>query len=388
MPRNRLAVRIFLLAGTVALALSCEAREPTFEERADGCIASYVDKWDYEPGISVSVLSSAKGIDYNRACGKASVSEKSFDNTVDTPHFLYSITKSFVASSAIKLVIGGELSYDDDIGKYCDNLNPIYVNEDATIGELLSHRSGIQDYADSFSAILGSSFASTGEWDPETILSFLQTPAGNRGEFIYSSANYVLLGMIIEKVTGKRLNQYIRESFLEALDLDLRLYPQDDVDLSLLAHPHAYPNTFMGLVGDGKSPIDITSQIGNVLDLLGKCGWAAGGMVGNAAETAKWGYGLLSENGGIADAIRNEVEGSVRLFAGDAGSEAYGYGVRRIFHDGREFIGSYGRSIGDENLMFYNKDKDVCIVILTSSNMRRDKTPNIDELMYAIYDCI
>lgn len=67
---------------------------------------------------------------------------------------------------------------------------------------------------------------------------------------------------------------------------------------------------------------------------------------------------------------------------------AYGYGIRKFFHGGFEFLGSYGRSIGAENLMFYNKDKDVCISILSSSNMKKDKTLNIDELMYEIFECL
>ena len=69
-------------------------------------------------------------------------------------------------------------------------------------------------------------------------------------------------------------------------------------------------------------------------------------------------------------------------------SKLYGTGVRIIYHQGKNFIGSYGRSFGDENLMFYNPDKDVCIVILTSSNMKKDGTPDIDELMWNIYDVL
>ena len=145
----------------------------------------------------------------------------------------------------------------------------------------------------------------------------------------------------------------------------------------------------MSLIGDGEHPIDITDIIRNVCELQAKCGWAAGGMIGTAPPTAFWGYQLLSNNGCIDNSIRSCILSSVEQFTESTpSSSAYGVSVRKVFHNHRAFIGSYGRGIGDENLMFYNTDKDVCIVILSSSNTRNDGNPNIDELLFSLYESI
>ncbi|MBQ9630960.1 MAG: hypothetical protein IJR49_05185, partial [Treponema sp.] len=66
---------------------------------------------------------------------------------------------------------------------------------------------------ESSSIIYANPFSTTDEWNAKTILSLIETPAGNRGEFIYSSANYIILGLIVEKVSGISLNNYLREKF-------------------------------------------------------------------------------------------------------------------------------------------------------------------------------
>ena len=120
-----------------------------------------------------------------------------------------------------------------------------------------------------------------------------------------------------------------------------------------------------------------------------KCSWAAGGVVSNAENTVIWGYELLSENGKIDFSVRKNILDSVAQFSsGTSLSNAYGFGVRKIEHSGYELIGSYGRSFGCENLMFYNKEKDICIVILSSSNTKSDGNPNIDELLFSIFDSL
>lgn len=78
--------------------------------------------------------------------------------------------------------------------------------------------------------------------------------------------------MIVEQVSGKSPNEYIREYFLTPLGLtELKLLPQDTTDYTKLTHPHAYPNTFMGLVGDGINPIDINDIISDANEMLAKC---------------------------------------------------------------------------------------------------------------------
>lgn len=87
----------------------------------------------------------------------ASVSQ-GITNELETPHFIYSITKSFFAASIIQLEKEGKLSLSDSLDKYVQDTNRIYINPDATIKELLSHRSGINDYTESPSIIYNNPF--------------------------------------------------------------------------------------------------------------------------------------------------------------------------------------------------------------------------------------
>lgn len=393
---------LFLLF-SILFIVSCHHEEsPSIEAKLQNAVDQYVKKYNYEPALNVSVYSASKNIAFNTASGKPSTS-KSTLATMDTRHIYYSITKSFVAVSILKLEKEGKLALSDKLEKYVTpsdidsyfshGNSSLYINYDATIEELLTHRSGIKDYDDNFTEILATHIFDDG-WKAEKILSFISQTAEKRDEttlkysFNYSSANYVLLGLIVEKVSANDLSEYLKATIFTPYDLDVSVLPLDKINYNIIAHPHVYPNTTFNLEGDGKTPIDVTTAMPNVLDLIGNCSYGAGGAVGNSADVAIWGYTMLSQNSGFEKTIAKKITDSVSTFTVGEEAFAYGYGIRKLFHGDYEFIGSYGRGIGDENLMFYNKDKDVCISILSSSNTKKDGTPNIDELMYEIFEVL
>lgn len=352
------------------------------------CVNKYVSKWNYKPALEVAVYGNEGVLSYHYKDGYFSLADNLRVNE-DSLFILYSISKSMTASAIIDLINIGKLSLCDTVGDFFPNLDPIYINNDATIEELLTHRSGIQDYTENSALIYDNPFSKGDSWNPLVILNYITIPADTRGTFIYSSANYVLLGLIIEKITGVSLCEYLQENFFQPCNISMQLYPQEEINIDNIVKPHVYPNTFMGLSGDGKTPIDISTLIKNINELSIKCSWAAGGVVSNAENTVIWGYELLSEKGKIDSSIREKILNSVSQFSCETSlANAYGFGVRKIEHSGYALIGSYGRSFGCENLMFYNKDKDICIVILSSSNTKSDGNPNIDELMYSIFDSL
>ncbi len=381
----------FLIVLSIFFIFSCKNTNDVkqdFSNDIETCIERYVSKWNYKPALEVSVYGKKRTLIYNYLGGYFSLSNNSKVNE-DSLFILYSITKSMTASAVIDLVNNGKLSLNDTVGDFFYNLDPIYINNDATIEELLTHRSGIQDYTGNPALIYDNPFLRNDNWNPLEILNYISIPADARGSFIYSSANYLLLGLIIEKVTSVPLCNYLQENFFHHCNINMQLYPQETINLNNIVKPHVYPNTFMGLSGDGKTPIDLSTLIKDINELSIKCSWAAGGVVSNAENTVIWGYELLSENGKIDFSVRKNILDSVAQFSsGTSLSNAYGFGVRKIEHSGYELIGSYGRSFGCENLMFYNKEKDICIVILSSSNTKSDGNPNIDELLFSIFDLL
>lgn len=382
---------IFIIFLYAFLCFSCknvtDVEQDTYSI-IEACVEKYISKWNYKPALEVAVYGKEGALNYYYRGGYFSIANNLKVNE-DSLFILYSITKSMTASAVIDLVNNGKLSLSDTVEDFFQDLNPIYINNDATIEELLTHRSGIQDYTENSALIYDNPFSKYDSWEPLVILDYIDTPADSRGTFIYSSANYLLLGVIIEKVTGVSLCDYLQEKLFQQCNINMQLYPQEGININYIVKPHVYPNTFMGLSGDGKTPIDLSTLIKNINELSIKCSWAAGGAVSNAENTVIWGYELLSEKGKIDFSIREKILNSVSQFSCETSlSNAYGFGVRKIEHSGYALIGSYGRSFGCENLMFYNKDKDICIVILSSSNTKSDGNPNIDELMYSIFDSL
>ncbi len=342
--------------------------------------------------------SGSKEVSFDKNYGLSSLSTKSVCNS-ETLHYIYSITKTFTSALTLTLCEQNVLQLEETVESHLPELFTenyagtkdlnLYINKDATIEQLLNHTSGIYDFAKNSKLYNTKNLIFTESWNPELILDYIEHPKEENGTYLYSSTNYVILGLIIQKATRKNLNILLSEYFYEHLELsNIFLTPQDDLDYYSVAHPHIYPNTDFNLTGDGVTPIDSTNIITPLLRLLGKASWSSGGIISNAETISKWGYELYSNNGkAVSQNTRNLLYNSIIDINADK-SDVYGYGIRKLFYNGFEFIGSYGRSSGSENLLFYNKLYDTSFCILSNCNMKTDNTPNIDELLFWLFECI
>lgn len=307
-------------------------------------IYSFLDQHGIQTAVSVAVQ--GNDVDFSIDTGYTSLPTRE-SNGSGTLHYIYSITKTFLAAAVLHLVEEGKLTLDTTVGAVLPEVefDPIYINTSSTVAELLSHTSGIQEYVDNPALFYKNPYR-TSQWNPRLLLTFVQSPKTERGLFTYSSMNYILLGLMVERVSGMTAAQLIQNQFLHPLGLEATfLAPQDTVDSSRIAHPHVYPGTTLSLAGDGKPPIDITTVITDALELLGKSSWTAGGMVSRAEDIARWGYELYSRNTVVSPIIRDKMLDSVSRFS-QSDKEAYGYGIRKIYHNSASLVGSYGRSIG------------------------------------------
>lgn len=355
----------------------------------DSAINNYINKYNIKSAVSVCVY----GKDFRDYWHSGLHSVQKLNETECTRnsfHYIYSISKTFVASKILLLEKAGSLSLNDTISDFFPNLCTDYnianyINMDATIEELLTHKSGICDFTSNSKLYSENPFISNSEYDPLVLLKYIEHVKQGRGNFIYSSANYILLGKIIENVTGKSLQTVYNEDFLTPLNLSKTyITPPYDFDYQKICHPHVYPGTQLNLTGDTSTPIDLCTVFSETdfIKITGLSSWAAGGMLSNAGDIAKWGYNLFSENGidELKD-IREEMLDSVKNY--EYGAEnSFGYGCRKIFIDENHWlIGHYGRSFGSENLMFYTPDLDLCITILLSENQSINGKPDVDDLL-------
>ena len=153
-----------------------------------------------------------------------------------------SLTKTFVAVAVMRLKEEGTLSLDDTVAKYLGEIVP--QAEKITIRQLLGHKSGLPNYTDHPDFFNDLNADPARYRSPAELLKYVRDlqPLSPGKEYRYSNANYLLLGMILEKVTGKPYDKVIRDQILIPLNLVHTYIPNN----TYLIHDysHGYRHNF------------------------------------------------------------------------------------------------------------------------------------------------
>jgi len=189
-----------------------------------------------------------------------------------------SITKSFVATVALQLVGERKLSLSDSVERWLPGILP--YGDDVTVRQLLNLTSGVPDNQGPVEAefLKGNM---TRSWSPRELVALV---ADKKPDFApgtswaYSNTNYMLAGLIIERVTGNRLGQELERRIFTRLHLRGTSFPQNT---STIAGSHSDGHAFV----DGKV-LEVT-----VLNPSGT--WAAGNLVSTATDVAHFWRALL-----------------------------------------------------------------------------------------------
>jgi CubicO group peptidase (beta-lactamase class C family) len=206
----RSVVPITLLA-VLGLAVRARAGDPAakFEDYMDACVKV--------SHFSGAVLISKEGKTlFAKGYGYANA-EHQVPNTPRTKFRLGSITKQFTAMAILILQERGKLKVGDPVGKYLDDAPKTW--EAVTIRHLLTHTGGVPSYTDDPSYRKKMMM-------PETVKSMiarfrdkpLDFKPGER--FHYSNSGYFLLGAIIEKVSGKTYEAFLKEAIFDPLGMN------------------------------------------------------------------------------------------------------------------------------------------------------------------------
>jgi D-alanyl-D-alanine carboxypeptidase len=168
-----------------------------------------------EPG-AVVIVSQYGAILFRKAYGLASIKTK-LPLQPELTLRVGSITKQFTASAIMLLAEQGKLSVSDEIGKYF----PTYPEHGrhVTIEHLLTHTSGIRNYT--VMPQFGARMANDVTVDEGISFFWDVAPEFQPGQrFSYSNSNYFLLGAIIEKVSGKKYSDFMRQHIFLPLQMD------------------------------------------------------------------------------------------------------------------------------------------------------------------------
>ena len=196
----------------MGLLLSVSSIAQTLEETLDTYInGQYTTD---APGVSILVAKDGKTI-YSKGFGMANL-ENSVPNAPKHVFEIGSITKQFTAVAILMLEEQGKLSVDDEMTKYI----PDYPTQGKTITihHLLNHTSGIQSYTGMASFV---SSARTDMTPTELIDKFKNEPMefDPGTQFKYNNSGYILLGHIIEVVSGKSYEDFIQTNIFDTLGM-------------------------------------------------------------------------------------------------------------------------------------------------------------------------
>jgi CubicO group peptidase (beta-lactamase class C family) len=276
---------------------------------------------------------------YRRAFGQAN-REWGVANTPDTEFRLGSITKQFTAAAILQLAEQGKLSLDDPISKYYAAAPPAWAP--ITIKHLLTHSSGIPSYT----ALPGffSGAMSRTDMKPEEIVALtkdkpLEFTPGAR--FNYDNTGYVLLGVVIEKVSGQSYAKYLQDHIFGPLGLKHTGY---DVSEEILPKRAAGYDKRAG-------------KVTNAPYLAMSLPYAAGSLYSTVDDLLAWDVAL--RGGKVISPA------SVTAMFTDYGFK-YGYGQFLETREGKRYWQHAGGINGFTTMLARYPDQGLTLVVLTN----------------------
>lgn len=194
---------------------SCTVKENTsLDERLQNVIDDGIREYDVR-GVSAAVIFPND----NKWIGVSGVSHDTVSIKPDMLFPIGSITKNFVAALTLKLQEEGRLSLDDPVSKWLKEYPN--VNSKITIRQLLNHTSGIYMFWSNQKLWDDLKKDRTKIWTPEEVLSYIKEPYFEPGDgWRYSNTNYLLMAMIIEKVTNNKLSIEFNDRFWKPLSIE------------------------------------------------------------------------------------------------------------------------------------------------------------------------
>jgi len=194
------------------------APAPRNDAELASAVKAYVGKLAAADAFSGTVLvAHGDKVVYQGAFGLASRAY-GVPNRLNTRFNLGSMNKMFTSVAIAQLVEAGKLSYEDTVGKVLPDYPNKAVAEKVTVHQLLTHTSGLSDYFnDAYQKMDKSSLREIKDYLPLFVNEPLKFEPGT--SWRYSNAGFMLLGAIVEKVSGENYFDYVRKHIYEPVGM-------------------------------------------------------------------------------------------------------------------------------------------------------------------------
>ena len=342
---------IIILLVSLSFLSSCSAGDSVLlEEKLQKVLDEKISKYDIK-GVSAAVIFPDQKI-------WTGVSGISYDTVLMKPDMLFaigSITKNVVATLTLKLAEEGKLSLDDPLLNWLPEYP--HVNSAITIRQLLNHTSGIYMFWSNQKIWDDLKNDRYKIWTPDEIISYIKEPYFAPGKgWRYSNTNYLLLAMIIEKVSGSSLSIEFRKYFWQPLE----------IENAFLSIEEKIPDNLAHVFGDNYN------DDGSVLDLTylprashESITYGSAGLFMTAEDLARWGQSLFE--GEVLD--QKSMDEMLKFVDIGFGRKKRGYGLgvqlftRRTAHS-EKAIGHTGANIGTSARMIHLPEHHITIVVM------------------------
>lgn len=336
-PSHSLTSALAVILLTASYAVPCRAQDPA--AKADQFVTGYVQQNKFIG--TVLVARGGKPI-LRKGYGFAN-REWNIPNGPDTKFRLGSVTKQFTATAILQLVEAGKLKLDDPISKYY-TASPAAWSK-VTIHHLLTHTSGIPSYTE-----LPGFFQKESMFDrtPAEIVKLTQDKPleFEPGEkFKYDNSGYILLGYVIEKITGQKYADYLREHIFDPLGMRDTGY---DTAREIIPH-RASGYTYTGMIWV------------NAPYLAMSLPYAAGSLYSTVDDLLIWDQALYSRKPLTAASLD-------KMFTPN--KENYGYGWFIDNKSKHKKMGHAGGINGFNTMIARYPDDKLTVIVLANMNTR------------------
>lgn len=299
---------------------------------------------------SVMVVKDGKPI-FQNAYGLAS---KAYNvpNRIDTKFNLGSMNKMITGVAIAQLVEQGKLSFDDTVGKILPDYPNKEVAEKVKIHHLLTHTSGLADYfTPEFFGTSKDRFKAVKDYLPLFVDKPLRFQPGER--MSYSNAGFMLLGAIIEKVSGQDYFSYVREHIYKPAGMN-------DTDAYELDRDT--PNLATGYTNENEEGRFIPGPRANNLFRHVVKGGPAGGGFSTAPDLLKFANALVGHK--LLSQRYTDIVTTGKVVAGPG--LKYGYGFFCAEVNGRRTVGHSGGFSGINSQLDIHLDTGYMIIVMSN----------------------
>ncbi|WP_420388508.1 serine hydrolase domain-containing protein [Roseivirga sp.] len=275
-------------------------------------------------------------------------------NQYNTKFNLASVTKMFTATGIGMLLDEGKIALDETIFQYFPDFPNKTIAQQVTVRQLLSHTSGLSDFFFESAYLESDKNRLRNLEDYDRFYATLRLGQVPENQILYSNSNYVILGRLIEKITGLSYYEFMDRAVFQKAGMQNTGFFESDIPVKNLAEGYfidPQASTEFGIPNDGR--------LRNNRAIKAVRGMPAGGAFSTAEDLHRFidslikGKLLSSETFQL---MTTEVQGG------------YAMGFQSYEHRGRKVIGHSGGFYGVSTMVFYLPDDGYTFISLTNTD--------------------